>query len=224
MRSCGYWNLFETPKVIYQEITWQLQWCHDTDGTLCNNTAYILPTTDLWVLAALNAPITWWYAWRTAVHGKDEALRFIREYVQSLAVPPPSFGSRVEVEAIVRRLIKIAGSRLKIQRALLDWLKVEHEATEPTLKLQKSLSLDSDNLIAEIKKVRGKKKPLSLAALRSLRDEHARTIIPAQALASEALGLERRISDLVNEAYGLTPEDVKLMWETAPPRMPIPGP
>jgi hypothetical protein len=33
--------------------------------------------------------------------------------------------------------------------------------------------------------------------------------------------LERRVSDIVNEAFGLTPADVKLMWETAPPRMPI---
>jgi len=53
-------------------------------------------------------------------------------------------------------------------------------------------------------------------------DEHKATIIPAQTLAKEALILERRISDLVNDAFGLTPDDVDLMWETAPPRMPIP--
>ena len=32
---------------------------------------------------------------------------------------------------------------------------------------------------------------------------------------------EGRLSDLVNDAYGLTPEDVALMWATAPPRMPF---
>jgi len=25
----------------------------------------------------------------------------------------------------------------------------------------------------------------------------------------------------VNQAYGLTPEEIDLMWKTAPPRMPI---
>jgi hypothetical protein len=65
---------------------------------------------------------------------------------------------------------------------------------------------------------------LSLAALKGLREEHTRTILPAQALAREALALERGINDLVNEAYGLTPEEVALMRETAPPRMPIPEP
>ena len=29
------------------------------------------------------------------------------------------------------------------------------------------------------------------------------------------------LSDLVNEAYGLTPDEVRLMWATAPPRMPL---
>jgi hypothetical protein len=40
-------------------------------------------------------------------------------------------------------------------------------------------------------------------------------------LAAEARDLERRVSDLVNAAYGLTPEEVDLMWRTAPPRMPF---
>jgi len=44
---------------------------------------------------------------------------------------------------------------------------------------------------------------------------------PDHALAAEALTLEHEVSDLVNAAYGLTPEEVALMWQTAPPRMPI---
>jgi len=57
-----------------------------------------------------------------------------------------------------------------------------------------------------------------------LRAEYARTIDPARALTAEALNLEHKVSDLVNEAYGLTPEEVALMWQTAPPRMPIAKP
>ena len=74
---------------------------------------------------------------------------------------------------------------------LLDWLKVEHSIAEPSQKLQSSLRLDSEAFVTEVRKARGKKNPLSLAALRSLREEHTRTILPAQSLAREALGLER---------------------------------
>ncbi len=72
-----------------------------------------------------------------------------------------------------------------------------------------------------MRKLRGKKKPLSLAGLRNLCEEHERTIVPAQALAREARGLEQQVSDIVNAAYGLTPEEVRLMWATVPPRMPV---
>ena len=98
-------------------------------------------------------------------------------------------------------------------------MRTEHEIEKPSMKLQSPFELDSDGLVAEVKKLRGKKRPLSAAGLRSLRDEHARTIEPAQKLAAEAL--EHQLSDLVNAAYGLTPDEVALMWETAPPRMPI---
>jgi hypothetical protein len=36
-----------------------------------------------------------------------------------------------------------------------------------------------------------------------------------------ALRLKYHPHDLVNAAYGLTPDEVRLMWDTAPPRMPI---
>jgi hypothetical protein len=36
----------------------------------------------------------------------------------------------------------------------------------------------------------------------------------------EAERLEAELSDLVCQAYGLTAEEVELMWQTAPPRMP----
>jgi hypothetical protein len=57
-----------------------------------------------------------------------------------------------------------------------------------------------------------------------LRDEYTRTITPARALVAETLTLERTLSDLVNQAYALTPAEIALMWQTAPPRMPIPPP
>jgi hypothetical protein len=51
-----------------------------------------------------------------------------------------------------------------------------------------------------------------------------RTIEPARALAAETLSLERTLSDLVNQAYALTPAEIALMWQTARSRMPIPPP
>ena len=62
LRACAYWDRFDAQKVMYQDITWNQQFCLDRGGRLCNNTVYFLPTDDLWTLACLNAPVSWWYA------------------------------------------------------------------------------------------------------------------------------------------------------------------
>ncbi|MCX6913560.1 MAG: hypothetical protein NT167_11015 [Verrucomicrobia bacterium] len=82
--------------------------------------------------------------------------------------------------------------------------------------------LDSDTWVGEVKHIRGKKLPLTAAGVHGLRDEYTRTIEPARALAAETLKVERTLSDLVNQAYGLTPAEIALLWQTAPPRMPTP--
>jgi hypothetical protein len=48
-------------------------------------------------------------------------------------------------------------------------------------------------------------------------EERTRTFEPARALAAETLKLERTLSDLVNQAYALTPAEIDLIWKTAPP-------
>jgi hypothetical protein len=224
LRSCAYWEGFNRPKIMYPEITWRADWCLDRRGMLCNNTAYILPSNDTWILAVANAPVTWWYSWRNAMHGKDEALRFIKDYVRTLPIPRPTESQRSNAEPLVARLLEFTESQHTMRRTILDWLRVEHEIEKPSLKLQSPTELDSDAFVSEVKRIRGKKNPLSAGALKSLRDEHARTIEPARTQAAEALQLERQLSDLVNDAYGLTPDEVALMWQTAPPRMPFTPP
>ena len=179
-----------------------------------------MPYADLWVAAVLNSPIAWWFSWRMAVHGKDEALASLRSLSRNSRFPSQRLNNEVG-----RRRPSVVSSGAEDQQAtcrdLLDWLRVEYGIVKPSLKLQSPLGLDSDAFVAEVKKLRGKKNPLSAPALKSLREEYTRSIEPARARAAEALGLEQEISRLVNEAYGVTTEEVKLMWQTAPPRMPV---
>jgi len=60
---------------------------------------------------------------------------------------------------------------------------------------------------------------MSSAGLHALRDECTRTIEPARARAADTLTLECTLSDLVNQAYALTPAEIALMSKTTPPRM-----
>ena len=99
---------------------------------------------------------------------------------------------------------------------------MDYAVERPSNKLLAVTELDSGTWVGEVKRIRGKKQPLSSAGLHALRDDYTRTIEPARALAAETLTLERNLSALVNHAYGLTPAEIDFMWQTAPPRMPIP--
>ncbi len=69
LRSCSYYDVFEQDKLIYTEITWTPSVYRDKEKFLTNNTAYILGSANPWLIAVLNSPAIWWYAWRRAVHG-----------------------------------------------------------------------------------------------------------------------------------------------------------
>ncbi|MGB8689788.1 MAG: hypothetical protein WCD53_20970, partial [Microcoleus sp.] len=78
--------------------------------------------------------------------------------------------------------------------------------------------------VEEIRKRMPKTKssdPLGVAGLKAVRETYNEYAPPIQSRKAEALRLEHRLSDLVNQAYGLTPQEIDLMWKTAPPRMPI---
>ena len=172
----------------------------------------------------MNSPIAWWYSWRLAQHAKDEALRLFNTFIESFPIPDATEVIRSVTDSLINKLVTIAELQFEVRESLADWLNVQFEILDPSMKLRDLVSLDSNSFISEVQKSRGKSKELTSAALKQLREEHKRTIEPARALAAEARALEARVSDLVNAAYGLTPDEVRLMWDTAPPRMPIPRP
>ena len=98
---------------------------------------------------------------------------------------------------------------------------MEFAIEKPSNKLLAATELDSDTWVGEVKRIRDKKLPLTAAGVHALRDEYTRTIESARALAAETLKLERTLGDLVHQAYALTPAEITLMWQTAPPRMPV---
>jgi hypothetical protein len=60
---------------------------------------------------------------------------------------------------------------------------------------------------SEVKRIRSKKQPLTSTGFHALRNEHTRTIKPVRALATEALTLERTLSDLVNQLTASARQD-----------------
>lgn len=222
LRSCAYYHVFEQPKIITQDLATYSWFCFDDSGLYPVNTCYVWSIADLYMLGWLCSPITWWICHHILQHGINDTLRMFGEQVGTLPIASPTDEIRAEVEPIVHRLIEITKANQEAYRDVLDWLLVEQGIEKPGQKLDDFASLDADNFVQEVKKRKPKSvgglMPAELKAVRQIYNDYAPEI---QARKTEALTLEHRLSDLVNQAYGLTPKEIDLMWKTAPPRMPI---
>ncbi|MBP1467705.1 Eco57I restriction-modification methylase domain-containing protein [Candidatus Chloroploca sp. M-50] len=215
-------QIFEGANIFYQDLAFHSRFGIGQIGFIPEMTCFCLPSTDFWLLAVLNSPLMWAYMWRNVIHGKDEVLRLKNIYMEQLPIAPPTDATRAEVEPAVARLIAITQADQQARRELRQWLGNEFEITKLGRKLEAFEELDAAAFADEVAKRRPKgSTALSAAAQQALHTAHAEYATPLQARAHEALTLERRLAELVNAAYGLTPEDVELLWATAPPRMPV---
>jgi hypothetical protein len=221
LRSCAYYNAFERPKILYVDITWTPSFLVDTIGRFTNNTCYFLPTVAPMVVASLNAPVGWWYSWRKAQHGKDEALRYFTSFMEDYPVAQLTQTQQDDVSKDILRLAHLVEASHIAQRRVSDWLAVEFGLDKPKGRLLTATTLDAEGFTSAVRASVPKRRKLTASEIAELKREHSVTIEPARHARGEIFTLELGLSDLVNEAYGLTPEEKQLMWRTAPPRMPF---
>lgn len=219
LRACANYDAFSESKIVYQEIQYNPNYALDRSARLGNNKTFILPSSDLALLATLNSPLMWWRNWRALPHMKDDALSPVAVMVETFPIAI-SQGS----EPITDRLLVLTEQVRAASTAIQDWLRIEFGVNRPGRELEGPERLDADGFAAAVRAALPRRRQLSAADVARLKREHAATVQPARNAAAEAQRLERRLSDLVNQAYGLTPEEVALMWATAPPRMPLAEP
>ncbi|MBD2131829.1 Eco57I restriction-modification methylase domain-containing protein [Sphaerospermopsis sp. FACHB-1094] len=224
----GYSHLFEQPKIVWKDLSTYSEFCFDNTGIFTNDLCFIFSSSDLWILAVLNSPLMWYYLSRTTIHGLNETLRLKNIYMENLPIAQPTAEIRAEVEEIVTRLIEITKLNGQVYKDVLDWLQIEYKIEKLGNKLADFATLEFDEFVEEVRKRMPKPKtakkasdPLSIPAFKALRQAHNDYVPEIQNRKNEAMKLEQRLSDLVNQTYQLTPEEIDLMWKTAPPRMPI---
>lgn len=224
MRSCAYYSTFEDPKIVYQEINTFPAYAADFDGYFINNKVFFLPHFKLYTCGCLNSPIGWWIAHQLFPKMIGDAVTPRSDLIVDFPIAPPTDQIRAEVEPIVSRLIEITKINQATHQDVLQWLQLTYKIEKLGQKIEDFSSLSFQEFVEEIRKRMPKTKssdPLGVAGLKAVRETYNEYAPPIQSRKAEALRLEHRLSDLVNQAYGLTPEEIDLMWKTAPPRMPI---
>lgn len=216
-------ELFSRTKIVYQEIQFHPAYAMDTAGRLLNNKCFLIPSGDLYLLAVLNSPLMWWYNWRTLPHMKDEALSPVGYRIDVLPIAEPNPSVRQAAETAVTALLEIVRRRRERTQRLVDWLEIEFGVHKPGQKLADPQEIEFEAFVAEVKKRRDVRAAVTSAEVRRLRQEFEEAVPALRSDSQEILRLEAEIADLVNESYGLSAEEIELLWTTAPPRMPNVG-
>jgi hypothetical protein len=102
-----------------------------------------------------------------------------------------------------------------------DWLRHEYGLAKPGRVLANPHKLDPDGFVIAVRAALPKSRNWSGAEIARLKREYEDTLVPARNAAADILIVERKLSDLVNAAYDHAPDEVALMWRTAPPRIPL---
>lgn len=222
LRQCSYYNIFESSKIVYQVIQTFPQYSFSQETIYGNDKTFILPSDDLYLLALLNSPLIWYYSHRIFTQMLSDSISPMGYLFETLPIAPPDDKLRSEVESIASRSIELTKANQSSYRDIYDWLQLEHQIEKIGRKLEDFSSLSLEEFVQEVKKRKPKDNqtltPQSLKEIKAVYQEYAPQI---QTRKSEILQLEHQLSDLVNLAYQLTPEEIELMWRTAPPRMPI---
>jgi len=209
---------FLKPKLLAKRIAFYNEFSLDPDALHVNDSALIIPSTDPWLLTCLNSPLAWYYMFKTFPHKKDEAIALDIPFLRDMPIAEKHKEFDPELVSRIRELRKaFHGTIVQIS----DWLRVEFGLQKMSRVIAKYIDADADGFVAAVRAEFPKNAKFSAALLSELKREHKATVEPVQQVRAEIFALERKLSDLVNQAYGLTPQEVDLMWRTAPPRMPF---
>lgn len=216
-----HYEAFERPKIVAPQEQVYSGYALDGGGVVVNTDVFFACTGDPWVLAVLNSPLLWWYMWRSSPRTKGDALVSVADRMEALPIARPSALVQEAAAELVPQLAALMRQERLARAGVFDALRAHFDVESPGEALFDIASLDEEGFVLEVLSRRprrvGKLKPPALRDLRELYYEGAPGM---KGRRRESLVLERRLSGLVNEAYGLVPAEVELLWTTAPPRMP----
>ena len=171
------------------------------------------------LLAFLNSPLMWWYMWRVFPHMKDEALSIDGQCVEQLPVAQAGQQTTDTIRGTVQEVLSLVQRVNELEVEFAAAVSKKIGSTSSAKSLVQLVGLGPDEFRLRIEKLRNRNLPSSALgeAVRLQQQTNTRRL----ELLSRQLTQEKKLADLVEETYRLTPEERSLMRSTRPVRDPI---
>ncbi|MGG6242869.1 Eco57I restriction-modification methylase domain-containing protein [Nodosilinea sp. AN01ver1] len=122
--AATYEEFFQLPKIIFPDIAKESRFSFDTDGRFINDTTFMIPIKDLYLMGILNSKLAWHYLSQTAAvlgdPGKNGRLRLKRIYVSQIPIPPASDADKAVISALVQKCLDAKGQGVAQWEAEID--------------------------------------------------------------------------------------------------------
>lgn len=105
LRSCAYYDDFDCPKIVYPDIAQASEFTWDESKAFLGNTAYIMPTDNVWLVGLLNSKLTWWYYLNISSTIRGGFVRFIAQYMETIPIPSALDGQQAPIIKRVREIL-----------------------------------------------------------------------------------------------------------------------
>ncbi|KAB8314632.1 N-6 DNA methylase [Tolypothrix campylonemoides VB511288] len=109
LRACAYYDEFDKPKIIFPDIAQEPRFVLDTQKVYLNDTTFMIPIHDLYLLGVLNSSSVknFYSEISPTILGKN--LRFKRQYVEKIPIPNASTTEREAISKLVQKCLDAKG-------------------------------------------------------------------------------------------------------------------
>jgi hypothetical protein len=113
LRACAYYEAFNKPKIVIPDIAKEPRFAFDIEHFITNDTTFIIPLQDLYLLGILNSSPVWNYLSHiAAVLGdaeKSGRMRLKPIYVKKIPIPEAPAEERALIAALVQKCLDARG-------------------------------------------------------------------------------------------------------------------
>ncbi len=109
LRPCDYYEEFEKPKILYQEIATYQAFTYDNKSLYCNNKIFMIPGSGKWLLGYLNSKLVWFFLSNTVSKLRGGAFAMQSIYVSTLPVGK-SIIANENISLIVEKILSLKQS------------------------------------------------------------------------------------------------------------------
>jgi hypothetical protein len=219
LRSCEYYDQFEQDKIVYQEIQFHSRFSLDTTALFTNNKAFFLRSHEPALLALLNSCLMWWFLDKHIGHMKDGAFAMQAFRVEQLSVARVKESAGERMTELVKALLLLGAERASVASEFANHARNRYGLEHVRGGFEVFWRTGDRAFLTALRKA-GVQATTAAAQAEVLQDFRPRRARMRQLLRN-LYRLEIELHHKVFELYGLTPDEVSLLRETAPPRDPL---